>query len=549
MTFDPEAYEVLPAVLHWLIVCGSCLGVILVISLVSSLFVRGFSGPGAVFAYIAGAIKETFQLSWRRISALAMLTVRDSIRRKSLYVFIVFAVLFMFAGWFLAGSNARPDLQVTVYVTFVLKAISWLILPVVLLLACWSLPDDIQARSLHTVVTKPARRGEVVLGRYFGFITVGLGVLVTMAAVGYIWILRQAPADANLTCRVPVYGTLAFLDREGNPGTGDNVGDEWMFRSYIEGATKSRGIFEFENVTPALLVDGKLRLESHFTAFRTRKGDIETKLLCELELVNPDTGQRYRREAFQVNEFGENITLLDRELTQYDEASNKDVTLDLFDDLLHDVEREVERDGKLVKEVKSNVLRIEARCIDPMQYLGMARPDLFIRTPDHPFWAGYVKSIAGIGLMMILVLVMGVTASCFCKGPVAALLTLTIIVVGQGFREFMGKLVSRHHTTTGPIESFVGILMHKNPGDPMEEGLAATIVQGIDELFLNGLWLVQQIIPDFSSFSRLSKYLPNGFDVDWNSALLPSIAVTLAYLLPCFLLGYMSLRLRELEAK
>jgi hypothetical protein len=47
----------------------------------------------------------------------------------------------------------------------------------------------------------------------------------------------------------------------------------------------------------------------------------------------------------------------------------------------------------------------------------------------------------------------------------------------------------------------------------------------------------------------MSPYVANGFDVDWNAAMLPSIAVTLAYLVPCLIIGYYSLKLRELESK
>jgi hypothetical protein len=47
----------------------------------------------------------------------------------------------------------------------------------------------------------------------------------------------------------------------------------------------------------------------------------------------------------------------------------------------------------------------------------------------------------------------------------------------------------------------------------------------------------------------MSPYVANGFDVPWSAALLPSLAMTLAYLLPCLLIGYYSLTLRELESK
>ena len=114
MTFDPTAYEILPAFVHWLIVFGSCLGVVLVVALLTSLGMGGGRGPANVGYQIGSGLVDWIRLSPRRIWALTMLTFREAIRRKALLVFIVFAILFMFAGWFLSASNDRPDLQVKV---------------------------------------------------------------------------------------------------------------------------------------------------------------------------------------------------------------------------------------------------------------------------------------------------------------------------------------------------------------------------------------------------------------------------------------------------
>ena len=114
-------------------------------------------------------LRDIAELSLRRIWAIAMLTFREAIRRKALLVFGIFAVLFMFGSWFLTSADEKADIQIERHVVFVFTAVSWLVLPVVLMLACWGIPEDIKARSLHTVVTKPARRVEVVLGRMLGF--------------------------------------------------------------------------------------------------------------------------------------------------------------------------------------------------------------------------------------------------------------------------------------------------------------------------------------------------------------------------------------------
>src|SRR5690606_16887290 len=107
-----------------------------------------------------------------------------------------------------------------------------------------------------------------------------------------------------------------------------------------------------------------------------------------------------------------NVTDVDPQMTYFDPADKKLKTVNLFED--------VAVDGHL---------NVEVACIDQQQYMGMARPDLFIRQPDKAFASGYWKAVFAIWLMMVLIIVMGVTASTFVKGPVATLLTFTLIVV------------------------------------------------------------------------------------------------------------------------
>jgi hypothetical protein len=440
----------------------------------------------------------------------------------------------------LSNANERQDLQVKVYVSFVLTAISWLILPVALLLACWGLPDDIKARSLHTVVTKPVRRGEVVIGRMLGFITVSTFVLLIMGGVGYVWIVRQIPGEiarTSLICRVPIYGQLNFLTREGTPGQGINVGDVWEFRNYIEGATRSRAIYEFPRVTPAALVttaDGarKLLLESRFEAFRSHKGDMDRSILCQMVLVNPQTGIPVPLPPFPVSEFGYNITPVDQQLSYYDESARESKQVDLFKDLVN----------------KDGTLQVQVQCLDPGQYLGAARPDLFIRMPDKNFAVGYFKAIGGIWLMMALITVFGVTASSFLKGPVAALLTFCVLIIGLMFHGFLDKVVRGELHGGGPIEHAIRIPTQMNDFTPLDPGATTSFVKGADRGYRSGLWIVQHVIPDLSTFN-MAPYVANGFDVPWKSAMLPSIATLLGYLVPCLFVGYYSLKLRELESK
>src|SRR5579863_4506152 len=252
LNFNPVPFDVAAGLKEWAVVMVIALAVVFVTTLVISILTLGLAGPAEVLKHVFGGFVDLFGTSPRRCLALTHLTFREAMRRKTLWVFAVFAVLFLFAGWFLSDVTPDADLQVKNYVSFVLRTISWLILPVALLLACWGLPEDIKARSLHTVVTKPVRRHEIVLGRILGYSAIGGLVLGGMGAVGYVWINRQLPDStrSQLTARVPIYGVIRFIDKDGNEKdqqgnvlqAGINVGDESMFRSFIEGNTKARAV-------------------------------------------------------------------------------------------------------------------------------------------------------------------------------------------------------------------------------------------------------------------------------------------------------------------
>jgi hypothetical protein len=466
---------------------------------------------------------------------------------------VVFAVLFLFAGWFLAQPAEDPEQQAKVYVSFVMRVILFLLLPMTLFLACWGIPEDIRVRSLHTVVTKPVRRQEIVLGRILGFKLIGFGLLALMGTVGYIWILRQMGPTGReqLVARVPIYGSVAFKDREGlDSAKGINTGDEWMFRSFIEGATKARMIWHFKNIDVSRLESGdRLDLEAGFQVFRSYKGNMDRGIGCQLVGINPQTGRRAvlpiiterdaagkvaaSDNAFDVREFRENHLQISR--TMLDEDGKE---VDLFKDLIVNGE-----------------LKVEAMCLSAQQYLGAAGPDLFVRMPDRPFVVSYAKGLLGIGLMMTMTIVMGVCVSTFVKGPVATMLTFFISLVGWTARPFVDTIVDGKWIGGGMLESVYRILKHLNPSTDLPNNFATTLMRGVDSLFVGMLRGIRYVFPDFQFFD-LTPYVAYGFDVPWaqatppnSGALLPSLAITAGYVLPWIIVGYFALRLRELEAK
>ena len=565
MSFDVKPFEFGVALLHWLVVIGVCGVVALFVGVVLALLTRGTRGPRLVVDVLRRGVIDLTRLSARRIGALAGLAIKEALNRKALYVLFVLAFLFAAANLFLRTPSA--DLPAKPYVSFVLTVIAWVLIPVALLLSCWGLPADIKDRSLHTVVTKPVRRSEIVIGRIVGYGLVTTAVLAIVAPLGYVWIIREVPAasQAQLTSRRPIYGAkFDFIDRDGKTGArGVNTGDIWQFREFVEGQTKARAVWQFTGLDAAALAQqGQVQLEYRMEAFRTHKGNIDEGVRFRLTLVNDAKQLRVpfpqSSAGLEIQEFA-----AERKSRQQEQAEKLPLitiprtlavalgsgsgsnasTVDLFDDLMPD-----------------GTLTVEVSCEDSGQYIGAAHPDLFIRLPDAPFWAGYVKSMLCMWLMVLLVIMIGTSASCFLKGPVATLLTFGLVILGQPMarnyleeqlKEFYDPLKKGEVLGGGALESFYRMVTQMNQMSPLPDNAATNFIKWCDSWIYNGLGIVQNILPNFTHFDT-SVYVANGFDVPWSdagAALLPSILTTLGYFIPCVILGYFSLQLRELEAK
>ena len=100
----------------------------------------------------------------------------------------------------------------------------------------------------------------------------------------------------------------------------------------------------------------------------------------------------------------------------------------------------------------------------------------------------------------------------------------------------------------GPVESAYRILTHANTVRDLTPGTGTTVIQTLDRGLMQVLNAFGHVIPDFSAFDTAAR-TASGFSVPVAGHLLPAAAVTLAFLLPCYVIGTLSLRSRELESK
>jgi hypothetical protein len=581
-------------------------------------------GPGEAFYTVARVVYKAFSddlpnFSLTRTLAITRLTVKEAVRRRALVAFIVFVIVLLFAGLFLDVKSTNPA---KLYLSFVLWTSNLLVLALALLTSTFSLPNDIKNRTIYTVVTKPVRPGEIVLGRILGFATIGTAVLAVMCLASFIFVQRgvdhvhtidaqemvaagsgdslaatgrtsfdayhrhevtinadgtgqtdiqnnhshpvKAIKDGDkvryeigtheglLMARVPLYGKLMFIDRQGNlTDRGISVGDEWTYRSYIEGKTQAAAVWQFSGVTEEDFPNG-LPIEMNILVFRTFKGNIDETVLGDLILENPNPKAKIKRSeviTFPSREFTRFERLIPRKLKGVD-GSGQVVDIDIFKDLVYEGQ-----------------LQIKVKCAQPSQYFGMAQPDLFLHAADRPFAVNFIKGHVSVWLQMLMVDSLGVMFSTFLSGPVSMLATLAAVILGyfQGFvvdlfkgvfqgndglRRFVRNLFGIQEETGldggGPIEAVIRLFRQLNLTSDLEMGLAERIIKYIDLFGMLVLRLTLQLFPDFSRFDN-SNYVAYGFNVDPNVMAVQTMTA-LAFVAGTSLLGYFFLKTRELAA-
>src|SRR5262249_53497356 len=148
------------------------------------------------------------------IWGLARLTMKEAVRSKVLWIFTFLALVFLFADWFLPH---KPEDQLRTYVQVIYWAMTPLLLATGVLLASFGIPNDLRQQTLHTVVTKPVERFEIVLGRFLGYTVLMTGILLCMTGLSLLYLVFHAvhpdAARETYTARVPVYGDLEFVGR------------------------------------------------------------------------------------------------------------------------------------------------------------------------------------------------------------------------------------------------------------------------------------------------------------------------------------------------
>lgn len=569
-----------------------------------------------LFETVAIALQDLRHVSLRRLGAMTRLAIKESVRRNVLVVFFVFVVILLFAGWYLDTSSENPA---KLYISFVLKATNFLVVMLAVFLSTFSLPNDIKNKTIFTVVTKPVRPWEIVLGRILGFGAIGTLILALMCLFSFVFVTRglqhghrvelaslhadetgkslqkgettmdaghrheftvdkdgngatdarmghyhvvRTDADSwmvgnpqgGLEARVPVYGSLRFLNRKGDfAAQGINVGKEWFYRGYVEGRTLSAGIWRFENLKSRDYPDG-LPVEMTIRVFRTYKGEIERGILGKIVLINgdPDVHQAYiSKDPKRIGQYSkdtaiesEPIFFYAQDFTPESRTFSRKVKCLMLDGSTRDVD--------LFESLVTNgSLEIKIQCEEPGQYYGMAQADLYIRAADKWFGWNFVKAYITMWLQMMVVTSFGVMFSTFLTGSVAMLATIFVMVMGYFSRNIVA-VATGEQQGGGPVESLVRIFRQDNLISDLEAGVSTTAIKMIDAVAMTIMRAISVIMPNFRDYAEFGgintvRFVASGFDISSN-LMWQHVVTAFAYVIVVTCAGYFLLKSKEVAA-
>ncbi len=526
---------------------------------------------------------DLFRLRWRRVYALAKLSFKEAVRRRVVWVFFIFLLVFLFPATWFFFKRVKPEDVLKTTISVIAYAMTALLTITALLLSGFSIPSDVKNQTIHTIVTKPVERFEIVAGRFLGFVALETMALFALTAISLLFIetsnVDEAARKESMKARVPIYGRLALVrERQDNQQVfeGIDVGREYNYRKYIAG-----GKLSTHRAVWAFFRKGDLRdladlpavpLEFAFDVYRTTKGPENRGVECSFDITTRHWSRSLEteyqdaiRKAFET--YPKNLNFDDQgsagNWQKMNEIAEKFGRWEFKSFLVNDYHTyTLKAPAGLIKNALKDepgpgrkaagpgeppLLKVTVKCESDSQLVGVAPLDLYLLESEGMFEWNFFKGALGLWCRLTIVIGLAVAASTYLAGVISALGAFFLFLAGY-FQEFIQTLAAGTNIGSGgPFpESFTRLLKGVNTASELDKtpGVQASLF--IDRLYRWGLRRFMNVIPDPDRFTW-SNYLAQGFNISFDFILL-NILFLAAYMLPWAILAYYLMRSREIAA-
>lgn len=341
-----------------------------------------------------------------RLSAVALLTLREVARKR------FFLVLALFAVGLISVFGLAPGLDPTttsrVLLTWIFRAITFFLAILSIFIAGTSIPLDIERRQMHTLASKPIAKPTILLGKFAGFAAI---LLLSLGALGLLSILMLRGTQLALTFREPKEGEPRTFSLEAFPRV---QGAFKPFRAHYQGTSHENARFfrltgnsldgafrfEFAGLDPTRF-EMAIPCRIRFGVGRSGTFDFSTDLI--VIATNPETGASHALECPQV---------LNNEWYSLPQGIPRPL---------------ISSDGRLV---------LEVRRADPNEYIQSDRDGIregregaFLYEAPEWFEISLTKSLAMVYFEGLFLIALVLSASAFLSSPVTLFLGLSTFII------------------------------------------------------------------------------------------------------------------------
>jgi len=433
------------------------------------------------------------------ILSLARHTFRESLRKKVMLIAGLFVVVVLVSTQLAPAdfAEARPRLALSA----ASKGMALFGLIAVVFLAATVIPDDIQQRTIYSLLTKPLPRWKLLVGRTLGFVLVAALLLSVMGLFSWAFILytarkyldRRQQAQLLAGRRFFYPQTLQVL----KAGQLQETAPTAEGRHWVHGELDLVGRYTFFDVLPQCLwgdaIYGEFEFLSNARGIGTLPGVLTIINLSTME--SEDVSVYYQDN--QVSPFSFPPHLVDERGT-----------------VLIEVKRTAEQDA-----------------------LGLRPEDLRLRLRPVSFEWNLVK--------MLLALLLGLTVAAALAVMGSTVLSPMVSICFGFFVCFLGNIVEGMRSIAATLNQPGTALLDLTPGMyRLTAEAAPTWVLVVNQTVRYLLTGLSMVVPDFGNFYA-TPYLKQGYSVP-GEFLLSALLYFLVYAGGALVLAWLLFRRREM---
>ncbi|MHC4394822.1 MAG: ABC transporter permease [Planctomycetota bacterium] len=364
----------------------------------------------------------------RSIWAVATNTLKQALRMKIAVVFILLLIVLLPVMGAVTTGDGTLKGRLQSFVSYGLSFTSLLLCVLTIVVSIYSLTSDLDQKQIYTVLTKPVRRFELLLGKLLGVILLDVALLVLFSAIIYtvtvympefsetseaeriqaqneFYTARASliPAEVDVSKVVrEIYGRLRESGRLPEDSSREQIIEQLTRQKKIERRAVAPGydlVWEFNNVKP---------LDRNQSLFIRYKYDVS---------VNPPDLQIYGKWLIgDFRQYGVNIE------TPVYRRERKDLIRTFYEfEVPADT---IAKDGHLAVAFFNDSRLNETVVIFP------PKDGLEILYKADTFTANFIKAVLLIFFRLIFLACLGILASTFLSFPVAILFCLAVFLTG-----------------------------------------------------------------------------------------------------------------------